>query len=87
MWGHDPRTLLLSALLLDWLGQLLILAVIALSPAWVGVPYGRTTPFRRSGALVDLLPAAVSPARLAVRQPSTVLRWRRPPFPSCSSAC
>ena len=33
MWGHDPRTLLLSALLLDWLGQLLILAVIALSPA------------------------------------------------------
>ena len=28
---HDPRTLLLTALLLDWLGQLLIFAVIALS--------------------------------------------------------
>ena len=36
MWWHDPRVRLLSALLLDWLGQLLILAVITSS--WFEFP-------------------------------------------------
>lgn len=37
---HDPRTLLLRALLLDWLGQVLILALIIAMPAWTGVALG-----------------------------------------------
>ena len=32
MWGGDPRSLLLRAVLLDWLGQLLILLLIVLAP-------------------------------------------------------
>ena len=30
MWGHDPRSMMLRALLLDWLGQLFILGGIFL---------------------------------------------------------
>ena len=40
MWGGDPRTLLLRALLLDWLGQLLILALLMASPVALAVPIG-----------------------------------------------
>lgn len=40
MWGRDPRTLLLRALLLDWLGQLLILALLMASPVAMAVPIG-----------------------------------------------
>ena len=40
MWGHDPRTLLLLALLIDWFGQLVIFAGIMLSPGWLGIPIG-----------------------------------------------
>ena len=42
MWGPDPRTLLLRALLLDWLGQILILVLIMVAPAAFGVPIGGT---------------------------------------------
>ncbi len=42
MWGRDPRTLLFRALLLDWLGQILILVLIMLAPAAFGVPMGGT---------------------------------------------
>ena len=35
IWIHSPRFLLLCALLLDWLGQLLIIAAIAYSPRWL----------------------------------------------------
>ena len=38
MSWHDPRMLLLRALLLDWLGQLLILAGIICSPGSLGFP-------------------------------------------------
>ena len=38
MWGHNPRTLLLCGLVLDWFGQLLILAFIVLSPDWLAFP-------------------------------------------------
>ena len=41
MWGCDPRSLLLRAVLLDWLGQLLILLVIVVAPrALSAVPTG-----------------------------------------------
>ena len=40
MWWHDPRILLLRALLLDWFGQFLILAVIVCNPAWFAFPKG-----------------------------------------------
>ena len=40
MWGRDPRSLLLCALLLDWLGQLLILVGITLFPAWFTSHFG-----------------------------------------------
>ena len=38
MRGNDPRTLLLRALLLDWLGQLLILAAMVSSPSLLAMP-------------------------------------------------
>ena len=41
MWGCDPRSLLLRAVLLDWLGQLMILLVIVVAPdALSAVPTG-----------------------------------------------
>ena len=41
MWGCDPRSLLLRAVLLDWLGQLLILLMILVAPdALSAVPTG-----------------------------------------------
>ena len=36
----DPRTLLLFALLLDWVGQVLILALMLSMPAWIGMAHG-----------------------------------------------
>ena len=35
MWWHDPRILLLRALLLDWLGQCLIVAGLMCWPEWI----------------------------------------------------
>ena len=40
MWIHDLRTLLLRALLLDWLGQVLILVFMLSIPAWTGIAIG-----------------------------------------------
>ena len=40
MWMHDPRMLLLRALLLDWLGQVVVLALILWLPAWTGIAIG-----------------------------------------------
>ena len=37
MWRNDPRTLLLRAVFLDWLGQLLILGFIVLNPKLMGL--------------------------------------------------
>ena len=37
---NNLRTLMLRALLLDWLGQVLIVAVIFLMPAWTGIDLG-----------------------------------------------
>ena len=37
MWRNDPRSLLLRAVLLDWLGQLLILIFIILNPKLMGL--------------------------------------------------
>ena len=40
---NDLRLLLLRALLLDWLGQVLILALLFLMPAWTGIALGGDT--------------------------------------------
>ena len=37
---HDLRTLLLRALLLDWLGQASILAMMLWMPTWTGIVIG-----------------------------------------------
>ena len=37
MWRNDPRSLLLRAVLLDWLGQFLILVFIVLNPKLMGL--------------------------------------------------
>ena len=45
MAWHDPRTLLLRALLLDWFGQLLILALILFSSEWLSLPMAASSLF------------------------------------------
>ena len=49
MLGNDPRTLLLRALLLDWFGQLLLLAGIMFGPAWLGLSSFRQLQFESQG--------------------------------------
>ena len=77
MWGRDPRTLLLRALLLDWLGQILILVLIMLAPAVFGVPIGgMQLEGQRSWLLFCLL---LYPLLGWLFGSFTVLRWRRLP--------
>ena len=77
MWGRDPRALLFRALLLDWLGQILILILIMLAPAVFGVPIGGTQlAGQRSWLLFCLL---LYPLLGWLFGSYTVLRWRRLP--------
>ena len=77
MWGRDPRTLLLRALLLDWLGQILILVLIMLAPAAFSVPIGGTQlEGQRSWLLFCLL---LYPLLGWLFGSYTVLRWRHLP--------
>ena len=76
MWWHGPRTLLLRALLLDWLGQLLIFAGIALSPGWLGFTTSRAPQLEGQGLwLVFCL--LLYPLLGWLFGSYTVLRWRR----------
>ena len=49
MWGHNPRILLLCALLFDLFGQLLILVFIAFSPVWTLFSLAGPPPFSGQG--------------------------------------
>ncbi len=79
MWRNDPRSLLLRAVLLDWLGQLLILIFIVFNPKLMG--------FASDGPPLDGQWAWLGFCLLLY--PSlgwlfgsyTVLRWRSLPLP------
>lgn len=79
MWGHDPRTLMLRALLLDWLGQLLIFVGISLSPSWLG--FGASGPLQiESQGLWLIFCLLLYPLLGWLFGSYTVLRWRRLAF-------
>ena len=80
MLAHNPRTLLLCALLLDWIGQLFILVGIILSPAWLASPMGGLT--HLEGQVPWLIFCLLLYPLLGWLFGSyTVLRWRRLSFP------
>ena len=74
---HDLRALLLRALLLDWLGLLLILALISWMPDWTGIAIGGDSLHGQEPWLVFVL--LLYPVGLAFGS-YTVLRWRRLPL-------
>lgn len=75
MWGRDPRTLLLRALLLDWLGQLLILALLMASPVALSVPIGGSQ-LEGQGAWLAFC-CLLYPLLGWLFGSYTVLRWRQ----------
>jgi hypothetical protein len=78
MLGPDPRTTLLWALLLDWLGQLLILTLILLIPVVFNLPMGGT---QLAGQYPWILFCLLLYPLLGWLFGSyTVLRWRRLPM-------
>ena len=76
---NDLRTLMLRALLLDWLGQVLIVAVIFLMPAWTGIDLGADGLQGQEPWLVFVL--LLYPLLGWLFGSYTVLRWRRLMFP------
>ena len=76
---HDPRTLLLTALLLDWLGQLLIFAVIALSHGLEVSPSGLTPQLEGQWPWL-IFCLLLYPLLGWLFGSYTVLRWRRLSF-------
>ena len=79
MWWHDPRLLLLRALLLDWLGQLLILVGIICSPSWLGFSLG-VPPQLEISWLWLIFCLLLYPLLGWLFGSYTVLRWRRLAF-------
>ena len=75
MWRHNPRALLLRALLLDWLGQLLILALILKMPLLAGIPLGGNSLHGQVPWLIFVL--LLYPLLGWLFGSYTVLRWRR----------
>ena len=73
---NNPRTLLLRALLLDSLGQVLILALILALPDWIGIPLGGDSLQGQGPWLLFLL--LLYPLLGWLFGSYTVLRWRRP---------
>ena len=80
MWRHDPRMLLLSALLLDWLGQLLVLVLIICNPVWLNFSFDNLplSEVHRPWLVFCLL---LYPLLGWLFGSYTVLRWRRLAFP------
>ena len=76
MWWHDPRAHLLLALFLDWLGQLLILALIMFSPDWSPVRFGELN-LHDVDVLWLTFCLLVYPLLGWLFGSYTVLRWRR----------
>ena len=79
MWGRDPRTLLLRALLLDWLGQLLILALLMAIPVALAVPIGGSQ-LEGQGAWLAFC-CLLYPLLGWLFGSYTVLRWRQLALP------
>ncbi len=71
----DPRTLLLFALLLDWVGQVLILALMLSMPALIGMAHGFESLQEQGSWLVFVL--LLYPLLGWLFGSFTVLRWRR----------
>ena len=80
MAWHDPRTLLLRALLLDWFGQLLILALILCSSEWLSLPLAVSSLFEVN-CLWLIFCLLLYPLLGWLFGSYTVLRWRRLAFP------
>ena len=76
MWWHDPRMLLLRALLLDWLGQLLILAWIVCNPVLFSFPEGAPSQLEVHGLWL-IFCLLLYPLLGWLFGSYTVLRWRR----------
>ena len=79
MWMHDPRMLLLRALLLDWLGQVVVLALILWMPAWTGIAIGGDSLKGQGPWLVFVL--LLYPLLGWLFGSYTVLGWRRLALP------
>ena len=80
MFGINPRTLLLRALLLDWLGQFLILAWIWITPRWLVLQIARS-PYSDGQAPWLVFCFLLYPLLGWLFGSYTVLRWRRLTFP------
>ena len=76
---HDPRTLILRALLLDGVGQLLILGLILWVPNWLGFAIGGSSLAGQWGWLLFSL--LLYPLLGWLFGSYTVLRWRRLTLP------
>ena len=72
---NDQRTLMLRALLLDWFGQLLTLALFLSMPAWSGMQVGAESLKEQGSWLVFVL--LLYPLLGWLFAVYTVLRWRR----------
>ena len=79
MWMHDPRTLILRALLLDAAGQLLILGLILWMPSLLGWTIGGSSLEGQWGWLLFSL--LLYPLLGWLFGSYTVLRWRRLTLP------
>ena len=79
MWMTNLRTLFLRALLLDWLGQSLILALIISLPALTGIDIGFDSLRGQGSWLIFVF--WVYPLLGWLFGSYTVLRWRRLPLP------
>ena len=75
MSWHEPRALLFRSLLLDWLGQILILGVIFLSPGLTGITSDNSYLHLQLPWLVFLF--LLYPLLGWLFGSYTVLRWRR----------
>ena len=76
---NDLRTLMLRALLLDWIGQVLIVASILLMPAWTGIDLAGKS-FQGQGPWLLFL-LLLYPLLGWLFGSYTVLRWRRLTLP------
>ena len=75
MWMHDPRSLILRALILDGVGQLLILGLILWIPSLLGWTIGGSSLQGQGGWLLFSL--LLYPLLGWLFGSYTVLRWRR----------
>ena len=80
IWWNAPRTLLLLALLLDWLGQLLILTGLICTPSWLETHIG-APPLPEVHGLWLVFCLLLYPLLGWLFGSYTVLRWRRLAFP------